>query len=429
MTVIAIIAYNSRVGVLITAADDTTVLTGGAVVVCQDVVDDVSLHLPAFGTVAVVTVESKVRWKAVVSTEAGVVIDIVIVTGNSGVGEIITIVYDATVFIRGVVEVFQTSALTEVFVVSSLAKDVLLTEDAEMVAESAVVVTSNFAVVITVLKFVEAVVDAVISIIEDDGVLDFGVGESFKTVEESIDIRMVLLGIGSVAVVVWTATEETSVVTADNEDVEVDLEVAAIALATNVVIFKEITERVISAEDVFEVVRVDLLAASTDSVLTFESRVCWEVVVSARASVIIGAAIVAYNGGVGASITIVDKMTALTGAAVAVSKAGTAIDVSATGSLEKDFLVIEDFGIVDGSNAAVTSSVVVLVTVPEFVAAVVDCVTLVVEGGVVANSSVAESFKAMKERVAVKMDVTAIGSGVIVVSAATLEALVVVADN
>ena len=172
MTVIAIIAYKSRVGVLITAADDTTVLTGGAVVVCQDVVDVVSLHLPAFGTVAVVTVESKVRWKAVVSTEAGVVIDIVIVTGNSGVGEIITIVYDATVFIRGVVEVFQTSALTEVFVVSSLAKDVLLTEDAEMVAESAVVVTSNFAVVITVLKFVEAVVDAVIPIIEDDGVLD-----------------------------------------------------------------------------------------------------------------------------------------------------------------------------------------------------------------------------------------------------------------
>lgn len=82
-----------------------------------------------------------VRSKVVVSTGAGFVIDIAIVTGNGGVGEIITIVYDTTVFIRGVVEVFETSRLPEVFLVSSLSKDALLTEDVEMVTESAVVVT------------------------------------------------------------------------------------------------------------------------------------------------------------------------------------------------------------------------------------------------------------------------------------------------
>ena len=38
------------------------------------------------------------------------------------------------------------------------------------------------------------------------------------------------------------ATEATPVVTADNEDLEVDFEVVGIALATDVVNFKDITE-------------------------------------------------------------------------------------------------------------------------------------------------------------------------------------------
>ena len=48
MFVVAIVAYNSGVGVLITAADDTIVLTAGGVAVYQNLVDVVRLHLPAF---------------------------------------------------------------------------------------------------------------------------------------------------------------------------------------------------------------------------------------------------------------------------------------------------------------------------------------------------------------------------------------------
>ena len=63
---------------------------------------------------------------------------------------------DTALVIGGVAEVFETSTVTSAFIVSSLGKGVLLTEDAEMVDESAVVVTSSTAVVITLLKFVAA---------------------------------------------------------------------------------------------------------------------------------------------------------------------------------------------------------------------------------------------------------------------------------
>ena len=184
-------------------------------------------------------------------------------------------------------------------------------------------------------KFAAAVVDAVIPAVEGNRVVDFVVGESFKAAEECAGIRMVLLGVGSVAAAVGAAIEATPVVAADNEDVEVDLEVVGIALAanvlalaTNVLIFKKITERVISAEDVFKVVRVDVLAARTDSVLIFESIVRWLAVACTRASFVIDFAIVASNEGVGTSIAIVDDTADLTGVAVAVCEAGTVIEIS-----------------------------------------------------------------------------------------------------
>lgn len=54
----------------------------------------------------------------------------------------------------------------------------LLTEDFNVIAESAVVVTSFFAVVITVLIFAETVVDAVIRVTKCHRVVDFVAGDS-----------------------------------------------------------------------------------------------------------------------------------------------------------------------------------------------------------------------------------------------------------
>ena len=59
-----------------------------------------------------------------------------------------------------------------------LGEGVLLTEDFNVIAESAVVVTSFFAVVITVLIFVETVVDAVIRVTKCHRVVDFVAGDS-----------------------------------------------------------------------------------------------------------------------------------------------------------------------------------------------------------------------------------------------------------
>lgn len=126
------------------------------------------------------------------------------------------------------------------------------------------------------------------------------------------------------------AIEATPVVTADNEDLEVDFEVVGIALATDVVNFKDIAECVLCTEDVFEIVRVDILAARIDSVLIFESKIRLGVVVSAGASVVIGVENIVCNDGVGASIALDDDTTALTGAAVVVCKAGTVIKISVT---------------------------------------------------------------------------------------------------
>ena len=175
--------------------------------------------------------------------------------------------------IGGVLEFSEASKLTEVLVVSIIKKDVIVTEDVETASESAIVVPFFFAVFIMVRKFAAAVVDAVIPFVKGDRVDDdFVVRESFKAVEESIGIRMVFLGAGSVAAVVGAAIEATPIVAADSKDVEVDFEVVGIALATNVVFFKEITERVISTENVFEVVRLDVLAGRTDSALMFNRR-------------------------------------------------------------------------------------------------------------------------------------------------------------
>ena len=59
-----------------------------------------------------------------------------------------------------------------------LGEGVLLTEDFNVIAESAVVVTSFFAVVITVLIFAETVVDAVIRVTKCHRVVDFVAGDS-----------------------------------------------------------------------------------------------------------------------------------------------------------------------------------------------------------------------------------------------------------
>ena len=419
--------------------------------------------------------------------------------------------------IGGVLEFSEASKLTEVLVVSIIKKDVIVTEDVETASESAIVVPFFFAVFIMVRKFAAAVVDAVIPFVKGDRVDDdFVVRESFKAVEESIGIRMVFLGAGSVAAVVGAAIEATPIVAADSKDVEVDFEVVGIALATNVVFFKEITERVISTENVFEVVRLDVLAGRTDSALMFGPIVCWGAVVSVGASVVIGVAIVSCNCGVGESIvgdtiaasapavivwvetasvivdnetvlkfviitlatnvvisteiteravsvegifefvtldaiavgsdsvlvfefivrwgdvvntgasvvigvaivacngsvialiTVVDDTAALTGGADEVSEANTVIEISVTSSLEKDKLVIEDFGIVDGSNTVLISFAAVLVMVLELVASVIDGVTPVSEGGVVADSAFAERYTTVKEGVAVTMGLKAV---------------------
>ena len=179
-------------------------------------------------------------------------IDVAVVPVNGWVGEMITVVGDRAVLIGGVGEVFETSTLIEVFVVSSLGKDVPVTEDVEMVAESAIVVISFFAVVITVPKFFAVVVGAVIPIAEDDRVVDISVGESFKFVEGVIGIRMGLLAV------------------TDDEDIERVLELVDIIIESNVVIRADIIEGIKSAEDLTEVVRPDLIAVGTDSALMVE---------------------------------------------------------------------------------------------------------------------------------------------------------------
>ena len=203
-------------------------------------------------------------------------------------------------------------------------------------------------------------------------------------------------------VVVWV---ETVAVIADNEAV---LEVVGIALETNVVISTEITERAVSVEDVFEVVRLDPLAVGTDSVLVAEFTVRWGDVASTGTSVLIGVLIVACNGGVVALSTVVNDAIALTGGADVVSEASTVTEISVISSLEKDVLVIEFFGIVDGSNTVVIFSAAVLVMVLELVASASDGVKAVFEGDVVAESVFVEIFTTVKEGVAVSNGLRAV---------------------
>ena len=129
--------------------------------VTEDIIDFVRLDLIAVETVAVVRVRVAGCWKVSMCNGADAVIDIEVVTGNGSV------VFDTAVLIRRVAEVTEASTIVEVFVV------VLILEDIEMVPESAIAVTSFFAVVIMVLKIFEAVVDMVTPVGEADRVVEF----------------------------------------------------------------------------------------------------------------------------------------------------------------------------------------------------------------------------------------------------------------
>ena len=129
--------------------------------VTEDIIDFVRLDLLAVETVAVVRVRVAGCWKVSMCNGADAVIDIEVVTGNGSV------VFDTAVLIRRVAEVTEASTIVEVFVV------VLILEDIEMVPESAIAVTSFFAVVIMVLKIFEAVADMVTPVGEADRVVEF----------------------------------------------------------------------------------------------------------------------------------------------------------------------------------------------------------------------------------------------------------------
>ena len=171
------------------------------------------------------------------------------------VAETIAVVGDTSVLIGGLGEVFETSTLIEVFIISSPGKDVLVTDDVEMFPESAIVVTSFFAVVIMAPKFVAAVVDAVILVVEDDRVVDISVGESLKSVEEVIAMTLGLLA------------------AVDNEDIETVLELVGFIMVSNVVIRVDNPEGVKSAKDLTDAVKLDLIAVRTNSVLMVESLI------------------------------------------------------------------------------------------------------------------------------------------------------------
>ena len=340
----------------------------------------------------------------------------------------ITVVGDTVVVIRGIAEIFETSTLIELFVISSLGKEVLVPEDVETVYESATVVTSFFEVVVMVPKLIIAVVVFVITAVEGDSAVDFPVGESFKVLEESIGIRKGLLTFEPVAVVVWEAIVGTPVVIADNEDIEV-LEVVGNALATNVVIFADNTERVISTEDIPEVLRLDVLAVKTDSTFMVEFILSWGIVAIAEASVAIGVAVVAFNGTVSALITAVDDTIIPTEVAVVICETSRVTDVSVISGLGKDDLLTEKMGIADEPNTEITFSVTAFAMVLEFVAAISDGLATVAEGDMVADSTAEVRFKVVAEVVCITMDLVAIESGAIVFSLNFSIVLVVVVDN
>ena len=382
-------------------------------------IDVMRLDLLAVGTVALVRVELMVCWNVAISTVAGVVVDLTVV-GNGEVGETFTVVGDTTVLMREAVEVSKASTLIDVFVVSSLGEDRLVTEDVETVVKSTIVVTSSFAVVIMVPKLIEAVVDAMIRVVKGERVVNFSVGESCTAVEGGKSIGIVSITAGFLA----------PGMLADNEDIEVVLKFVAIDLATNVVIFTETIEPVISVEDVIEASKLNLLDVRIDFVFFVEFIVGWGVAVSAGANVEIGVKAVALIGAVGASIAvIVDDTTILAGAAVIACETSTGIEVSVVSNLKKDVLVLAKIGIVGALNTVVTSFVVALVIVFEFVATVIDDVTLAAEGGVEADSAVVEIFKVVKEGVAVSPDLIAVSLTAIEFPGVISVTLVVVADS
>ena len=382
-------------------------------------IDVMRLDLLAVGTVALVRVELMVCWNVAISTVAGVVVDLT-VAGNGEVGEMFTVVGDTTVLMREAVEVSKASTLIDVFVVSSLGEDRLVTEDVETVVKSTIVVTSSFAVVIMVPKLIEAVVDAMIRVVKGERVVNFSVGESCTAVEGGKSIGIVSITVGFLA----------PGMLADNGDIEVVLKFVAIDLATNVVIFTEIIEPVISVEDVIEASKLNLLDVRIDFVFFVEFIVGWGVAVSAGANVEIGVKAVALIGAVGASIAvIVDDTTILAGAAVIACETSTGIEVSVVSNLKKDVLVLAKIGIVGALNTVVTSFVVALVIVFEFVATVIDDVTLAAEGGVEADSAVVEIFKVVKEGVAVSPDLIAVSLTAIEFPRVISVTLLVVADS
>ena len=384
------------------------------------------LDLLAVGTVALVRVELMVCWNVPTSNVAGVVINLTVV-GNGEVGEMFTVVVDTTVLMREAAEVSKASTLIEVFVVSSLRKDFVVTEDVETVATSTKVDTSSFAAVIMETKLVTAFFDAVIRVTEGDTVVSSPVGEIFEAVEKGKGIGMALVTVSFVAVVVWAAVVLTLVMIPNDEDIEVVFEVVGINLAAaNVVIFSEITEPVTCIEDVLVVVRLDVLAVRIDSVFMGEFAVPWGVAVSAGASVVIGVTAVAFNG---VLITTVDDTTIPTEVAVVICETSSAIDASVISSLEKDDLLTEKMGIVGEPNTEITFSVTAFVKVLEFVAAISDGLASVAEGDMVADSAAEVRFKAVADFVGITVDLVVIESGAIVVSLNFSVVLVVVLDN
>lgn len=73
---------------------------------------------------------------------------------------------------------------------------------------------------------------------------------------------------------VWVIIVATPAVIVDNEDIEVGFKVLGIAFVTNVTFSEELTERIKLAENVFEVVMVDVLAVRTDSTSMIVFIVC-----------------------------------------------------------------------------------------------------------------------------------------------------------
>ena len=104
----------------------------------------------------------------------------------------------------------------------------------------------------------------------------------------------------------------------------------------------------------------------------------------------IGIIVAVVNGFVGALITVVDDTNVLIGRVAAVFETIAVIKLPIVSVVTKEALVNEDFGVFVDSVLVVTTFAALFVMVPEFVAAVIDGVTPVVEGDMVVDLLVAD---------------------------------------